>query len=215
MASRMSSIEVATRPSCRRCTSVRIEEGHHRNAADPRLQESVRKALDARGVEEDPRAVEQIAAIGVAHGAGHGDIRQPRGRGLHVVVIGLAARHRPAGQRELHVRQLPRELQRQLRAFQRAQVAHPQHVDVLLAAAPRARRLDHHVDHAAVETVVLAQQLRLELGLRRNQVGVPQSVVVELAIAPELDAAMFLLAVAVGSDAEDEAAARSCGRTTR
>ena len=67
----------------------------------------------------------------------------------------------------------------------------------------------------ALERVILAQHLRLKLGLRRDEVGASQSVVVELAIPPELDAAMFLFAIAVGSDAEDELAGRSRGRTTR
>ena len=63
--------------------------------------------------------------------------------------------------------------------------------------------------------MILAQQLRLELGLCRHEVGAAQSVVVELAIAPELDAAMFLFAVAVGSDAENELPAGARGRTRR
>src|SRR5690606_32604632 len=130
---------------------VGIVEGDDRHATHPRLQKSVRESLVVGRIDVQTSAVEPIAGLLVRNGARESHVAQaPRVVG-HARVVVFSAGYAPADERESPVRQRTRKLDRDIRALHRAEVAHPQNVDVLGVRRRTLRRLDGDVEDLALD----------------------------------------------------------------
>src|SRR5690606_18524834 len=102
----------------------------------------------------------------------------------HARVVVFSAGYAPADERESPVRQTTRKLDRDIRALHRAEVAHPQNVDVLGVRRRTLRRLDGDVEDLALDAEMPREELALMNGLCRNQRRVREPVFVQPAVAP-------------------------------
>ncbi len=183
---------------------IRIEKSDHRRAPYPGLQIGVREAFAIGRIDEHACPSVQGADLVVGHAAMEDQIRYG-GRFLLDPVeqfgksgLGSADHMKP------QLRRFLRQRQKQVRPFELAQVIDPQHIDI--AHRLLLRRIDQHLRHLAMHTVIGQHRLLLHEALRQDALGPAQSVFVQDFVAPVFDQEFVGFAVGVMRHLEHELA---------